>query len=105
MRILLDECVPWPMRRLLAGHECMTAQQRGWGDIKNGDLLRLAEGEFDLFITTDQNIRYQQNLAGRRIPILELSTNKLRLIQAAVSLLQSAVASIQPGEFRRLEIP
>jgi len=58
MKILLDECVPWPMHRLLAGHECMTAQQRGWGGIKNGDLLRLAESEFDLFITADQNIRY-----------------------------------------------
>jgi len=69
MRILLDECVPWPLRRLLAGHQCVSAQQRGWGGIKNGDLIRLAEAEFDLFITTDQNIRYQQNLAGRRLPI------------------------------------
>jgi hypothetical protein len=66
------------MHKLLTGHECSTAQQRGWGGMKNGDLLRLAEGQFDLFITSDQNIRYQQNLAGRRIPILELSTNKLR---------------------------
>jgi hypothetical protein len=54
MRILLDECVPWPMRRLLTGHECTTAQKRGWGGVKNGDLIRLAEGEFDLFITSDQ---------------------------------------------------
>jgi hypothetical protein len=68
-------------------------------------LLRLAEGEFDLFITSDQNIRYQQNLAGRRIPILELSTNKLRRIQAAAAQIQSAVAAIQPGEFRPLPIP
>ncbi len=83
MRILLDECVPWPMHRLLDGHECTTAQKRGWGGIKNGDLLRLAEGEFDLFITSDQNIRYQQNMAGRCIPILELSTNDLRRIQVA----------------------
>lgn len=105
MRILLDECVPWPMHGLLAGHECSTAQLRGWGGLKNGDLLRRAESEFDLFITSDQSIRYQQNLAGRRIPILELSTNKLRRIQAAVALLQSAVAAIQPGEFRSLDIP
>ena len=45
MKVLLDECVPWPMHSLLAGHECMTAQRRGWGGIKNGDLLRLAERE------------------------------------------------------------
>jgi len=82
MRILLDECVPWPMHKLLAGHECTTAQKRDWGGIKNGDLLRLAEREFDLFITTDQNLRYQQNLAGRAISILELSTSDLRRICA-----------------------
>jgi hypothetical protein len=75
MNILLDECVPWPMHKLLTGHTCTTAQRRGWGGIKNGDLLRLAEGEFDLFITSDQGIRYQQNLSGRRIAIIELSTN------------------------------
>jgi predicted nuclease of predicted toxin-antitoxin system len=72
MRILLDECVPWPMRELLSDHECTTAQKRGWGGVKNGRLLQLADAEFELFITSDQNIRYQQNLAGQRIPILEL---------------------------------
>jgi hypothetical protein len=105
MRILLDECVPWPMHRLLTGHECSTAQQRGWGGIKNGSLLQLAEKGFDLFITSDQNVRYQQNLAGRRIAILELSTNKLRRIEAATALIQSVITSIRPSEFRRLEIP
>ena len=105
MNILLDECVPWPLHKLLTGHTCTTAQRRGWRSIKNGELLKLAEGEFDLFITSDQNIRYQQNLAGRRIAILELSTNKLRRIQAAAILLQSNVASMKPGEFRTLGIP
>ena len=105
MKILLDECVPWPMQKLFASHECRTAQQCGWGGIKNGELLRLAEAEFQLFITSDQNIRYQQNLAGRQISILELSTNDLRRIQNAASLVQSAVGTIQPREFRRLEIP
>jgi hypothetical protein len=70
MRILLDECVPWPMHQLFSGHTCTTAQKRGWGGVTNGQLLRHAEGEFELFITSDQNIRYQQNLVGRRIAIL-----------------------------------
>jgi predicted nuclease of predicted toxin-antitoxin system len=100
MKILLDECVPWPMHRLLAGHECTTAQQRGWGGIKNGELIRRAEGEFDLFITADQNLRYQQNLAGRRLPILQLSTNDLRRIRATAAQIQKAVATIQSGEFQ-----
>jgi len=93
------------MHRLLIGHQCFTAQQRGWAAIKNGALLRLAEEEFDLFITADQNIRYQQNLAGRRIRILELSTNNLRRITAAAELIREALVAIQPSEFRRLEIP
>ena len=105
MRILLDECVPWPMHKLLVNHECSTAQRKGWGGVKNGELLRLAEGKFDLFITSDQNIRYQQNLAERRLPVLELSTNKLRRIAAAADLILSAIASMQPGEFRQLQVP
>ena len=75
MRILLDECLPAPMRDCLTGHECAAVSDRGWKGIKNGELLRLTEGQFNLFLTSDQSIRYQQNLTGRRIPILELSTN------------------------------
>jgi len=104
MNILLDECVPWPMHKLLSGHNCTTAQRHGWGGIKNGDLLRLAEGEFDLFITSDQGIRYQENLAGRRIAIIELSTNKLRRIETAAGVVRSVIAAIRAGELRRLEI-
>ncbi len=105
MNILLDECVPWPMHKLLVGHICTTAQRSGWGGIKNGELLRLAEGEFDLFITSDHGIRYQQNLAGRRIAIIELSTNKLRRLEAAADLLRSAVDAIKSSDFQRLVIP
>jgi hypothetical protein len=105
MKILPDECVPWPMHKFLIGHECLTAQQRGWDGIKNGDLMQLAEKEFDLFITSDPNIRCQQNLAGRQIAIPELSTNDHRRIQSAAALIQSAVTTIQPREFHQLEIP
>jgi predicted nuclease of predicted toxin-antitoxin system len=105
MKILLDECVPWPLHKLLADHTCKTAQQCGWGGITNGELLHLAEKDFDLFITSDQNIRYQQNLANRQIAILELSTNDLRRIQSAADLITAAITSLQPREFRRLEIP
>lgn len=105
MKILLDECVPWPMHRLLGSHACTSVQAQGWGGIRNGDLLQRAEAEFDLFITSDQNLRYQQNLAGRRIAILELSTNDLRRIEAASALIEKAVGKIQPSEFKHLTIP
>ena len=105
MRILLDECVPSPIRRLLSSHSNSTVQERGWGGLKNGDLLQRAEGEFDLFITFDQNIRYQQNLAGRHIAILELSSNDIGRIQAASTLIEDSLETIQPDEFRQLTIP
>jgi predicted nuclease of predicted toxin-antitoxin system len=105
MKILLDECVPWPMHRLLGHHSCTNVQAQGWGGIKNGELLQRAEAEFDLFITSDQNIRYQQNLAGRKIAVLELSTNDIGRIEAAMLLIQATVDGIQPNEFERLEIP
>ena len=58
MRILLDECVPWPLHKILKEHTCATAQKQGWAGLTNGDLIRRAEEEFDLFITSDQNIQY-----------------------------------------------
>jgi hypothetical protein len=105
MRVLLDECVPWPIHKFLIGHERSMAQRCGWGGIKNGDLLQRAEDEFDLFITADQNIEYQQNLSGHTIPILTLSTNKRRRLVAVASLIQTALATIQLGEVKRLRIP
>ena len=105
MKILLDECVPWPMHRLLTSHSCTSVQAQGWSGIRNGDLLQRAEGEFDLFITSDQNIRYQQNLVGRSIAILELSTNDLRRIEAAPSLIENAINELEPNEFKQLTIP
>ena len=105
MRILLDECVPWPLHKILSEHELTTAQKRGWGGIKNGDLLRLAEAEFSLFITTDQNLRYQQNLSNRKIAILVLPTNNLRRLLAASELLKTTIQAIQSGQFVQLELP
>ena len=104
MNILLDECVPWPLHKLLTNHTCRTAQQMGWKSMRNGELLALAEDKFDLFVTSDQSLAYQQNLRGRRIAILQLSTNKLRQIQAAAAQLLEAVDTISSAEFRRIEI-
>ena len=66
MRIIFDQATPVPICPYLEGHEVRTAAQHGWGTLRNGDLLTAAEeAGFDLFLTTDKNIRYQQNLAGR----------------------------------------
>jgi hypothetical protein len=74
--------------------------------VKNGELLRLAEeAGFDLFVTSDQGIRYQQNLAGRRIAILELSTNDLRRLQLSLPVIVNEMMTLRSGEYRRLAIP
>lgn len=104
MRILLDECVPGPLHRLLINHSCFSVQGEGWAGIRNGDLLQRIT-RFDVFITADQNIQYQQNLVGTQIAILELSTNDLRRINASSQLILETLDKLQPGEFRRLVIP
>jgi hypothetical protein len=105
VKILLDECVPWPLHQVLAGCECTSVQRCGWGGITNGELLRHAEVKFDLFITSDQNLRYQQNLSGRRIAVLELSTNDLRRLLACAVQIKAAVAASRPGSFQHLAVP
>jgi hypothetical protein len=76
MRILLDHSTPVPLRHWLTGHHVETAYERGWAALSNGDLLRMAEGAgFEVLITTDKGIRYQQNLSGCKIAIAVLSTN------------------------------
>ena len=70
MRILFDQGTPAPLRRELVGHLIKTAYEMGWADLQNGASLDAAERDFDAFITTDQNLQYQQNLSGRRLAIL-----------------------------------
>lgn len=105
MKVLVDECVPLKLVRLLAGHAFNTAQQKGWDGFSNGRLLALAEPEFDLFLTSDRNLQYQQNLQGRKIAILLLSTNHWPTLKKQVPLVQAALDKIRPGEFLRVEIP
>lgn len=101
MRIVRDECVPWPLAKHLTSHTCTSPQRSGWGGYENGDLLKLAEQEFDLFVTSDQNLRYQQNLSDRKIAILELSTNDWATIRRHLESVVARIDAMQPGEFAR----
>lgn len=106
MKVLLDECVPAPLRRVLAEHSCSTAQSCGWSGVRNGELLALAErAGFEVFLTADQNLRYQQNLAARRLAILEVTTNDLRRSRAAVPTIVAALAELRAGEYRVVTVP
>lgn len=105
MKVFVDECVPLKLLKLLAGHHFSTMSQKGWSGFKNGRLLALVEPEFDLFLTSDRNLQYQQNLKGRKIAILLLSTNHWPTLKKHVELVQSALDKIHPGEFMQLQIP
>ena len=104
MTILLDECVPRPLKRFLTGHSVQTAQQAGLGGYKNGQLLKAAEGAFDLLLTSDKNLRYQQNLSGRSLAILILSTNKRGKVIANGQRILDAVNRMKPNGFLELEL-
>ncbi|MBA3440239.1 MAG: hypothetical protein H0T92_10270 [Pyrinomonadaceae bacterium] len=100
-KILLDHCLDWRLERYLPGHKVVTALDMGWDKVKNGALLSLAEGEsFEVFITADQNLQYQQNLSGRTISIIVLVTQRnvlASLIPLAPKVLLT-LETIQPGE-------
>jgi hypothetical protein len=102
MKILFDHGTPAPLRRHLAGHEISTAYEMGWAKLSNGDLLATAEKSFDAFITTDQNLRYQQNLEGRRLAILVLPTTSWPEIQKHTSKIVDCVNVMKPGDFVEL---
>jgi predicted nuclease of predicted toxin-antitoxin system len=105
VRVLVDECVPVGLVRQLTGHTFITAREKGWGSFKNGHLLALAEPEFDLFLTCDRNLQYQQNLQGRKIAILLLSTNHWPTLKQQIMLVQNALDQAKPGGFFSVEIP
>lgn len=104
MRILFDQGTPLPLREHLLKHGVTTAFELGWSNMKNGELLAAAEASFDLLITTDQQLRYQQNLAGRQLAVLVLLTTSWPRIKSSVANIQAAVEKIQPGEYLELSV-
>jgi hypothetical protein len=98
MRILFDQGVPAPLRRALTDHSVATAYEMGWTQLGNGALLRAADSQFDLFITTDRNLRFQQNLSGYRLAILILPTTNWPEIGAYQTLVAAAANKLRPGD-------
>ena len=104
MKILFDQGTPAPLRHSLAGHVVTTAFERGWSNLQNGDLIRVAEADdFHTLITTDQNLRYQQNLRGRKLAILVLLTTSWPKMKTQVEKVVAAVNSLQSGDYRELD--
>jgi predicted nuclease of predicted toxin-antitoxin system len=102
MKVLVDECAPRALKSFLSkhGHESLTVQEAGWSGKENGELLALAETEFDVLVTLDTNLRYQQNLTGRRIAILVLlgRSNRLSELSRHFPACLEALETIKPGD-------
>lgn len=100
MKVLLDECVPRKLGRELTDHEVITVTERGWSGIKNGNLLALAAPEFDVFLTIDQNLKYQQNLKNFSIAIILLiaRNNRLKTLLPLMPEVREALSKIAEGD-------
>ncbi len=106
MRILFDNGAPKPIARSLTGHMVTFARQIGWHELANGDLIRQAEAAgFEVLLSTDRNIRYQQNLTGRKIALVILSNQQWPRVRLHLERIAAAVNAATPGSFAEVDIP
>lgn len=106
MRLLLDESLPRGLKRHLSAHEVATVPEQGWAGKSNGELLRLAEGEFDAFLTADQNVEYQQNLGAYNLAVIVLAapTTRLQDLEALIPAVLNALEVTKSGEVVRVSL-
>ena len=106
LRILLDQNAPLGLRRPLSHHDVLVARQMGWETLINGDLPRAAEeAGFDILITCDRNIPHQQNLTGRQIALIELTTGAWHVVRLHLNRVVDAVDAAKPGSYTAVAIP
>ena len=102
MKIIIDECVPSIVKRGLPERQIVSVQEMGWSGIKNGELLKLVVAEFDVFITSDKNLRHQQNLTTLAISIILLPSNQVPVIKAMLPNIDQALSTITQQQFVEL---
>ncbi len=106
MKILFDNGTPKPIARNLIGHEVTFARKIGWHELENGELIQKAEeAGYEVLVSTDKNIRYQQNLVGRKIALVVLGNSQWPLVQRYLDRIASAVDAATPGAYMEVEIP
>jgi predicted nuclease of predicted toxin-antitoxin system len=105
MKILFDQGTPVPLRAHLADHTVDTAYEQGWADLQNSQLLKTAEAAgYDLLVTTDQNLQYQQNLRGRKLAILVLLSTSWRRIQTHAQSIRQTIETMQVGGYAEFDL-
>jgi len=99
MKIIFDENVPLPLRQFFVGHEVTSVQLEGWAGIENGAIIKQVDGRFDVLLLADKNLRYQQNLDGRKIALVELPTNRWPALRQMADRIVAAVVQSKPGDY------
>jgi hypothetical protein len=106
VRVLFDQGTPVPLRKYLSAHQVVTAFEQGWSTLRNGELLWAAEaGGFEVLLTTDTNLRYQQNLTNRAIAIVVLIKARWPRNKTVIARVAAAVDAATPGSYSEVEIP
>lgn len=108
MKILFDHCTPRRLRRLLAAHLVRTSAEMGWDALRNGLLLDQAEaGGFEVLLTVDQNLRYQQNLTGRTVSVVVMValSNKYTSLVPLIPQVEAVLLTLQPGQLYEVRLP
>jgi len=99
MRVLLDACVPRGLRKELSGHEVKTVAEVGWASVKNGMLIQLASKEFDVLLTVDRNMEYQQNFSGALLAVVVIHSlsNDITVLRPLMPAVLEAISKVKPG--------
>jgi len=105
LRVLLDESAPRLIKTRLTEISISTVQELGWAGLTNGELLVLAEREFDVFITADKQLRYQQNLTGKRLSVIVLPSNQVPVVTAILPAIEQSLQAIRSGSVVELPLP
>jgi hypothetical protein len=106
MKILFDNGTPNPIAGHLAGHEVTHARRIGWHELENGELIQRAEeAGYDVLLSTDKNIRYQQNLSGRKIALVVLGNSQWPVVRLHLDRIATAVSAAAPGSYTEVDIP
>jgi hypothetical protein len=106
MKILFDNGTPKPIARSLTGHEISYARQIGWHELENGELIEKAEqAGFDLLLSTDKNIQYQQNLSRRKIALVVLGNSQWPMVQLCLDRIVVVIDAAKPGSYAEVDIP
>jgi len=105
LKVLFDQGTPVPLRNHFVSHDVSTAYELGWSRLKNGELLAAAESSgFEVFVTTDTNLAYQQNLSNRKIAIVVLSTTSWPRIQKSIAVIHAAIDTASPNSYQTVVI-